>query len=274
MYHTRPMASLIGLLALSAFSVAHAQPHGMGLKPSPLTQPLVKLFEVDKVTDAKPPENADLTQWAIKPSDQKQLGACASFATARTLAGWYANFTKQSVNLFAPMYLYTQVNDGQDNGSTMEAPLDVALKQGIDTKADYFQGDYDWRTKPTKHERANARNYKQPFHYQMIYNNWGDNSPVDSQALIEQIKLAIANGTPVVIGFNVRAGFDSLNQDHDIDYDNHSKILDGHEVIALGYDKDGLLIENSWGTDWGKHGFGRLAWSVVAKDVHQAAVAY
>ncbi len=190
------------------------------------------------------------------------------------LAGWYANFTKQSVNMFAPMYLYTQVNGGKDEGSTMEAPLDIALKQGIDTQADYFQGDYDWKTKPTKHERANASHYKPAFKYQMIFANWGNNSAADGKALIQQIKLALANGTPVVIGFYVRAGFDSLNQDHDIDYDNHSEILDGHEVIALGYDKDGLLIENSWGTDWGKHGFGRLAWSVVAKDVHQAAVAY
>ncbi|WP_045727937.1 MULTISPECIES: C1 family peptidase [unclassified Xanthomonas] len=271
---SRPIVALASLLTLSAFAVAHAQPHGMGLKPPTLTQPLVKLFQADGKLVKTPPESFDLTQWAIQPGDQKQLGACASWATAHTLAGWYANVTKQSVNLFAPMYLYTQVNDGQDEGSSMEAPLDVALAQGIDTEADYFQGDYNWKSKPTKHERANARNYKQPFHYKMIYSNSGKISAADGQALIEQIKLAIANDTPVVIGFYVRAGFESLTQNNDLDTDTNSDILGAHEVIALGYDKDGLLIENSWGTDWGKKGFGRLAWSVVAKDVLQAAIAY
>ena len=50
--------------------------------------------------------------------------SCASWATAHTLAGWYAKFTGQKVTKFAPMYLYTQVNGGGDNGSSLQAPLD------------------------------------------------------------------------------------------------------------------------------------------------------
>lgn len=45
-------------------------------------------------------------------------------------------------------------------------------------------------------------------------------------------------------------------------------------MIALGYDSEGLLVENSWGTEWGNKGFGKLSWSVVAKDVIGADVVH
>ena len=32
---------------------------------------------------------------------------------------------------------------------------------------------------------------------------------------------------------------------------------DGHAVIAIGFDKDGIIILNSWGSSWGKNGIGR-----------------
>lgn len=57
-----------------------------------------------------------------------------------------------------------------------------------------------------------------------------------------------------------------------MDYDISSPIEGYHEVIALGYDQDGLLIENSWGKGWGNKGFARLSWSVVAKDIIDANV--
>ena len=40
--------------------------------------------------------------------------------------------------------------------------------------------------------------------------------------------------------------------------------------MATGYDGGGLWIQNSWGTSWGRGGYGRLSWSVVNKDVYGA----
>ena len=269
----RPITSgLFGLLALSAFALAHAQSHGMGLKPSATLQNVLPLFATDDERAEPLPKSVSLKQWAIEPGNQKKVNSCASWATAHTLAGWYAKASGQTVTKFAPMYLYTQVNDGVDNGSSLEAPLDVALSQGIDTERHYFQGNYDFLSKPTKEEHENAGNHKQPFKYQVIFSDWSGIG--GGRPLIQQIKAALANSTPVAIGFLPREGFTNLTPTNAVDYDDSSQILGSHEVIALGYDEEGLLIENSWGTGWGDKGFSKLSWSVVAQDVVEAAIAY
>ena len=38
-------------------------------------------------------------------------------------------------------------------------------------------------------------------------------------------------------------------------------ILGGHAVVACGYDNQkGVLIRNSWGTQWGMSGYGWMPW--------------
>ncbi|RBK58966.1 C1 family peptidase, partial [Xanthomonas oryzae] len=106
--------------------------------------------------------------------------------------------------------------------------------------------------------------------YTVLYSGVGNGG----RALIEQIKLALASSTPVVIGFYTRRGFEELSPTNQVDYDINTPKLDGHAVVALGYDKEGLIVENSWGTYWGNKGFGKLSWAVVAKDVFSAHVVY
>ncbi|QBG90204.1 diffusible signal factor-reguated C1 family cysteine protease [Xanthomonas oryzae] len=260
---------LLATLSLTT-TAAQAAVHGMGLKPSSLMQPVTPLFGTESVS--KPlPASVDLTQWAITPGDQGQVGSCASWATAHTLTGWYANANKQAQKRFAPMYLYSQINDGVDEGSTMEAPMEVALAQGIDTEQHYSWGNYDWKHKPTAADRANAAKNPTPYSkYTVLYSGHGNGG----RALIEQIKLALASSTPVAIGFYVRQGFEELTPKNQVDYDIKTPILGGHAVVALGYDREGLIVENSWGTNWGNKGFGKLSWSVVAKDVIVADVVH
>ncbi|MFA9957433.1 C1 family peptidase [Xanthomonas euvesicatoria] len=260
---------LLAALSLTA-ATAQAAVHGMGLKPSSLMQPVTPLFGTASVSTPLP-ARVDLTAWAITPGDQGQVDACVSWATAHTLTGWYANANRQAQTRFAPMYLYSQVNGGVDEGSTLEAPLQIALAQGIDTEQHYSWGNYDWKHQPTAADRANAARNPTPYrHYTVLYSGRGNGG----SALIQQIKLALVSSTPVAIGFYVRQGFEDLTAQNQVDYDTTTPILGGHAVIALGYDSEGLIVENSWGTAWGNKGFGKLSWSVVAKDVIGADVVY
>src|SRR5207244_1196303 len=52
-----------------------------------------------------------------------------------------------------------------------------------------------------------------------------------------------------------------------VDDDITGPIRGYHEVLALGYDASGVLIENSWGTTFGDNGFARLSWRVIENDV-------
>lgn len=67
---------------------------------------------------------------------------------------------------------------------------------------------------------------------------------------------AIDCGNPVVFGMYV---------DHEFVYCNDftpqyikGKVLGGHAMVVVGYDPGGVIVVNSWGTDWGKGGFGRI----------------
>ena len=262
---------LVAVLGLSVNVAAQAAVHGMGLKPSSMRQPVTAVFGTES-TDPKPlPAKIDLTEWAIEPGDQKDVDACVSWATAHTLTGWYAKAGKQAQTQFAPMYLYSQINGGVDGGSTMEAPLDIALAQGIDTAQHYSWGDYNWKNKPTAADRANAAKHPTSYQkYTVLYSGDGN----AGRPLIDQVKRALATATPVAIGFAVRQGFEDLSPTNQVDRDTTSELTGYHAVIALGYDSEGLLVENSWGTEWGNKGYGKLAWSVVAKDVVVALVVH
>jgi hypothetical protein len=49
-------------------------------------------------------------------------------------------------------------------------------------------------------------------------------------------------------------------------------ILGGHALVAVGYNANGLVVENSWGTAWGAGGYATLGWDFVGKYVMEASV--
>ena len=48
--------------------------------------------------------------------------------------------------------------------------------------------------------------------------------------------------------------------------------LGGHAVFVVGYNRDGIFIQNSWGESWGKNGFALVSWDVVKKQYIYGAV--
>ncbi|MFC6841928.1 C1 family peptidase [Xanthomonas theicola] len=178
--------------------------------------------------------------------------------------------------LFAPMYVYSQINPGRDQGVDAGAyavdALNLAIDQGIDTAQDYSQGDFDYMDLPTKAERSNAARYKwQLFkEYEVLFANENGGGGPD---LTAALKLAISQYRPVAIGMVLRPGFRNLSRSNTIDRDTTGALSGGHEVLAVGYNSDGLIVENHWGPKWGSNGYGVVAWNVVEHDVLEAVIA-
>ena len=61
-------------------------------------------------------------------------------------SGW--KLSVQRAGRFAAMYLYSQLTNGQDAGSTLLGNMMVLQSQGIDTRAHYTQGDFDYTISP------------------------------------------------------------------------------------------------------------------------------
>jgi len=67
---------------------------------------------------------------------------------------------------------------------------------------------------------------------------------------------------------DVHAGWDDVGKDGLIRRD--KEMLGGHAFAIVAYDSDGFWIQNSWGEDWGRKGFGRIGyddWLANATDV-------
>lgn len=214
------------------------------------------------------PASVTLMDDTVAPGDQENVGSCVAWAIAHSLVGWYANKQNIASGLFAPMFTYALTNGGKDDGSYPTDALTSARDTGVDTESDYGtnHSDYDWWDTPTNPNIANAGHYKISGFTNLFMHSTAGATDDD----IEQIKAHLAGGQPVAVGFEVHVGLQEFTGGR-VYTDTSTTLVGGHEVLAIGYDSTGLLIENSWG-DWADGGFARLAWSVVSNDFYEADV--
>jgi hypothetical protein len=210
------------------------------------------------------PAAVDLSQYNPPVGDQGNVGSCVSWATGYYLRGWYARRDGYypaggagGTGSYAPMYLYSQLthgNGGPNVGTYFNDNLNILQQQGIDTRADYSQGDYDYRDLPTAGETASAAHIRLA-----TYSNVGGSN------LQNWIEASLAGGNPVAIGIPVYPEFDHASAASplvDVPRPGESS-RGGHAVFASKYDANGLWIENSWGTSFGLNGWAELSWSFV-----------
>ncbi|WP_042373268.1 C1 family peptidase [Streptacidiphilus neutrinimicus] len=204
------------------------------------------------------PASTDLTQYALAPGNQGQVGACVTWATGYSGYGILMNEQGIAGAPMAPMFIYSQIAQGNDQGTYAGVALPMEQQQGIDTKTDYWQGDSDFTTQPDDNERANAAGYKLSGFTQL---------PTSGSSARAAIEDAISQGMPVAIGFSVHQSFMDLNSQTASDYSyvpgdaGSDPIVGGHEVTIVAYNDQGVKIENSWGSSWGDGGFATVPWS-------------
>jgi papain like protease/IPT/TIG domain-containing protein len=209
---------------------------------------------------ATPPASVDLSPYAVSAGDQGQHGACASWATAYTSAGWDSNYQRHRGQPFAPMYVYNQVNGGSDsNGTYVQDNWSVLESQGVAESSAWTHPASDYLSQPTAAERANAAPNKMASH-QLLFS--GQRQGDAAQSLIRTV---LAGNQPVVLGIPVYGRFFSLNATENTlgVADATGPLYGYHAVTVLGYTAVGVQIENSWGTGWGRAGWATLRWDFV-----------
>lgn len=256
----------------ATFTVNDAQ-HGYGGLPP--KQTVTARQRPSAAATLSLPQAVDLTPWAAPVRHQGLVNSCVAWTIAHGMLGWYRN--KAGIpESFAPMYMYSQINSGGaigvDQGASISDGMNVVLSQGNEVRSNYWQGDYDYGTQPSSSQREGAKRFK---YENLKYSTLFARSPYfggGSLDNVNAIKQALANGQPVAIGVLVRDGFEGLSARFPVDNDTTSQWRSAHVVLALGYNDQGLLVQNSWGTGWGTAGFGRLSWNKVQQDVYEAVV--
>ena len=208
-------------------------------------------------TVASYPDSVDLSAWAPPVGNQGQVGSCTSWATGYYERYWLRNHALGDTTLYAPMYLYSQIAQGVDRGSSFPGNFSIMIAQGIAPQSSYTQGNYDYTTQPTSAEKTAAAGYKASS-YQMLFSG-------ASSANQTAVEAAMAGGTPVMLAIPVYPEFDNASTAHPLvglpTAGETSR--GGHAIFAAKYDANGVWIENSWGTWWGASGWAELSWAFV-----------
>ncbi len=244
------------------------QPYAMGLTKTPSAEPSAAAMARVTASAQTLPASVDLTPDAMPVGDQGQVGSCAAWSTDYGALGYWENEQGIAGGGLEPMYTYSQVDCGVDEGSSIEGNLDIDKQQGIDTQSDYWQGNFDYSDQPTAAEKLNAVNWKLTNYNDLTLNDstTGDTNQVS-------IETALAAGNPVVIGIPVYWSFEEITSADNGFYAGvqaNDTFMGNHAIVALGYDSTGLRIENSWGTYWGANGYATLSWSFINQYVFDA----
>jgi C1A family cysteine protease len=257
------VTSLALATGASAAPTVH-QHHGLGASLAHATSHEHSAL-AEHARPASLPSSYSLTNYALSPGDQGAVNSCVSWAVGHTSMGLLEQEQGISGGPNAPMYIYSQLVNGQNVGTYPEDNLNIAQQQGVDSASDYTQGDTDYTDTPTQSETDNAAQWRIS----------GYTSLPTGSSLRNAVESAVSTGLPVIFSFDVYQSFEDMNQQTAQDYSyadpSGEQALGGHEITIVGYTSQGVTIENSWGSGWGNSGYANLSWNFLegaAQDAH------
>jgi len=183
------------------------------------------------------PKTIDLRDYCTKTEDQGRKPMCAAYAAAQ----WAENVRWRITD--APeqidpgwIYQYAKQHDGNPDGdgTTLTAVLEALLSRGIfDSKVCKIQ---------------------------VI------------RSSVEQLKYAIHKFGCALGGFMVTPEWYELNANNTTITGRDKRRIGGHAVMICGFNRDGVIFQNSWGCEWGADGFGLILWQAFYEQFLYGAV--
>jgi hypothetical protein len=206
------------------------------------------------------PEAANLQRFAPTVGDQGHQGSCVAWSSAygaRTIAEAARTGADPNSIKFSPSFLYNQIGLENCNGSYIQRAMEFMTRSGSVPYNEFPYDDQDCSKQPDQQLLNEARNFKMRGFNRLTP---GDrNNVLDLHAIKENI----AQGAPVVIGMQVGGTYmqDMMGKDvwAPTAEDRSMMGFGGHAQCVVGYDDrkygGAFLIMNSWGPQWGNHGF-------------------
>lgn len=228
-----------------------------------------QIRETPSTTLGPLPASLTLERMFPLPRNQGDQGSCTAWAVsyqkAYRMYQASARIKGPEEYLQSPAYVYSALTDNQCQRGT-------SIKDALRFLAEH--GSVDWRTLPYSgiscpdwsSAKAQAVDYsKSSASYRLSTN---------PSQVIQQIKEAVSDGTPVILGVNACAEFDRPEDGKITRIDNSNSNCGAHAILAVGYDdgRQAIRILNSWGPEWGDHGKAWVSYEVVTKRVAEAYV--
>ena len=190
------------------------------------------------------------------PGNQLSMGGCTSWSCVYALKSYQEKQEHQweysEETLFSPLYTYTQLNEGRNQGTSIQKTMAILVEQGACTLKDFPYQEYAYSPPPDNSQRQNAAAHKS----KEFFTVRGEND----------FKTAIYNYGGIVIGVEVFDDFENINSTTNTVYDDLSGTADGmHAICLVGWDDsiEAFKFINSWGADWGDGGFAWISYDIA-----------
>jgi len=210
------------------------------------------------------PESFDLLQFTGGIENQGQTYNCVGCATVSLLEILLAEAGRpEELSTLYPYYYgrseYPSMSE-IDKGMPINGGLESTIYHGIPSAAMWGDPAKINIEPSTLAQQDATRNAMSGYLVVDTNNVVGDE--------ISNIKLALAWGYPVLTSIRLSTQFSTLEENEVYTgLVNISDFAGDHALVAIGYDSDSILYENSWGTQWGDGGYVDIPNEVVRRDV-------
>lgn len=247
-----PDVEFDGALTHEGFNIHGRRYQSYGFDETPLSEDYEPSLN-------NPPQNANLKDYFSVVKDQGTQGACASFSLVSVFEYFLSNAVNAEMDLSEAYVYYNarKISDDtdNDNGVSLQNVIKAMTDSGIcvEELCPYDQNTYSEKPSDDAYEDGHKRKILD-----------AKNVPID----IAKIKLAIADGYPVVASFKIYdsftkniKGFVSMPTEEEL----KSSVKEYHAMVICGYsdEQSYFIVRNSWGEDFGDKGYCYIPYSYV-----------
>jgi len=214
-----------------------------------------KTFRIPALLPAK----VDLRAQCPPVENQGQLGSCTANALVGALEFLELKAQQQLVDLSRLFVYYNERviehSTKHDAGAMLRDGIKSLAKQGVCPESIWPYAVRKFAVRPP------AACYTQGKMHTI--------SSYHRLAGTDEMRACLADGFPFVFGFTVYESFesDAVAKSGVLNLPKAKEsAIGGHAVCAVGYDDvaQRFIVRNSWGTDWGKHGYFTMPYAYLA----------
>ena len=215
------------------------------------------------------PSSIDLTNQFPIPKNQGSQGSCTAWAVGYAMKshqeyvehGWNLSDVKTQCS---PSYIYNQINNGVDRGSSISNALNLLVNEGVCSLYNMPYNQYDYTSQPNSSQEDIASNFKAADWHTILG--------------VSAVKDALASNQGVVISIGCYTDFDNISSNNDTyDVINSNDTTRGrHAICLIGYDDANQRFKfiNSWGTNWGLSGYGYISYDMFTDSRNSSGWGY
>ncbi len=213
------------------------------------------------------PNQVDYSREVGPIGDQGETGSCVGWAVAHGLRRWLTGLGSKAPRLSVRfLWMATKEVDAwplnvinEFSGTGIRSAVKVLNRTGVPLEKFYpfKRGLLKLHPREWNEMLASANSFRIGAYYSLD----------DNQAM----EIQLAQSGPFVCGVPVYDNF-SLLERSGIVPEPTGQLRGGHAILVIGYDRDNRLFKfmNSWGSAWGRRGFGFLTYDWMEKYGHSA----